>query len=326
MRPLTLFVLLALALPAFAQQGSAPPLATTQPPPAWAYVVNPPNAPDEPSGTELQHVPNSTQAYSFSQIQDLFAVPDWHPDAHPAMPDIVAHGRRPDVYACAYCHLPNGLGRPENASLAGLSAPYIAQQMDAFKSGKRQSAEPKSLPANAMHAVAAHATLAEGASAAVYFSSLKPQPWIKVIETSTVPRTHIYGWMLVPDQPVKQEPIGRRLIEVPVNPNLTELRDDTSGFLAYVPKGSLKRGKSLVEKGANGLTLPCATCHGSDLRGKDDVPPIAGRSPSYIVRQLYDLQLGTRAGAASAQMQLPVLKLSLEDMIALAAYLATLRP
>ncbi len=315
---------------AFASDGQQPsaaaPLASQQPPPYWAFAVDPPNAPAEPTGNTPQHVPNSKQSYTLTQIADLFTVPDWYPDAHPKMPDIVAHGRKPDVYACAYCHLPNGLGRPENASLAGLPAEYITQQMAAFQSGVRKSSEPKSLPVNAMIAVAAHATANDTTTAAAYFSSLKPRPWIRVVETATVPKTHVAGWMLVADQPAAKEPIGHRIIETPENLELTELRDDTSGFLAYVPPGSLKKGRELVTKGGGEVTMPCAMCHGEDLRGKDNVPSIAGRSPSYMVRQLYDLQIGSRGGAGTAMMQAPVMKLAMDDMIAISAYLASLRP
>ena len=319
-------VVCALAPGSVSQQQHSETLASQQPPPPWAFAVDPPNAPEEPTGNTPQHVPGSKQSYTLTQIADLFAVPDWHPDAHPKMPDVVAHGRKPDVYACAYCHLPNGQGRPENTSLAGLPAQYIVQQMAAFRSGARKSSEPKSLPVNAMIAVAAHAIPSDATSAAAYFSSLKPRPWIRVVETATVPATHVAGWMLVANQPAAKEPIGQRIIEMPENLELTELRDDTSGFIAYVPPASLKKGRELVTKGGDEVTMPCAMCHGEDLRGKENVPSIAGRSPSYMVRQLYDLQIGSRAGAGTALMQAPVMKLTLDDMIAIAAYLATLRP
>jgi len=52
----------------------------------------------------------------------------------PPMPRIVAHGRD-DAWACAYCHLPNGQGRPENAPLAGLPAAYIVEQVNAQSCG-----------------------------------------------------------------------------------------------------------------------------------------------------------------------------------------------
>lgn len=321
--------LCALRLGSVAQQaGSGNLLASQQPAPYWAFAVDPPSpSPKEkPAGNAPRHVPNSKQSYTLSQIADLFSVPDWHPDGHPKMPEVVAQGRKPDVYACGYCHLPNGLGRPENASLAGLPAEYIAQQMAAFKSGARKSSEPRLLPVNYMVGVAAHASEKEVRSAAAYLSGLKPKPWIRVVETATVPKTHVAGWMLVADQPVVKEPIGQRIIETPENLELTELRDDMSGFIAYVPPGSLTRGKALVTTGADGTTMPCAMCHGTDLRGKENVPSIAGRSPSYIVRQLYDLQIGSRRGTGSGLMQAPVMKLTMDDMVAVAAYLASLQP
>ena len=62
------------------------------------------------------------------------------------------------------------------------------------------------------------------------------------------------------------------------------------------------------------------------MRGKDNVPSIAGRSPSYIVRQLYDMQIGSRGGASTQLMQFPVMKLTMDDLVAIAAYLASLKP
>ena len=122
------------------------------------------------------------------------------------------------------------------------------------------------------------------------------------------------------------EPIGQRIIETPENLERTELRDDTSGFIAYVPVGSIKKGRTLVTTGGAGKTVPCATCHGANLKGSGDVPSLAGRSPSYIVRQLYDMQSGARAGAATQAMMAPVANLTLDDMISIAAYTASLKP
>ena len=109
--------------------------------PAWAY----PWAPDfkvPPDRGGATHVPDSTATFTVTQERDLFFVPDWHPGDHAPMPDIVARGRRPDVRACGSCHRAEGTGGPENASLAGLSAAYIAQQMADFKSGVRKFAGP----------------------------------------------------------------------------------------------------------------------------------------------------------------------------------------
>ncbi len=311
-----------------------------EPPPYWAYVVNPPTeataASSKPPDTAPRHVPDSDAAFTFSQTTDMFHPPDWHPADRPAMPEIVSRGRAPDVFACGYCHLPNGQGRPENASLAGLPVAYIVQQMADFKSGLRKSSEPKHGPTSAMIAYETKATEKEILAAAGYFSALKPRPWIRVVETDTVPRTHVAGWMLVANDPaeitpsaigpaVQTEPIGKRIIETPENLDRTEMRDDHSGFIAYVPVGSIKKGETLTTANPN-RTLRCAACHGPDLKGLGKAPALAGRSPSYIVRQLYDIQSGARAGAAVRKMKPAIAKLTVDDMAAIAAYAASLRP
>lgn len=325
-------VICALALVAVAQNqsGKARAQLTRNPPPYWAFAVDPTTDPSDTQGKPVddapQHVPGSTAAFTLTQVGDFYNAPDWHPAGHPAMPEVVAHGRKPDVIACGYCHLPNGQGRPENSSLAGLPAGYIAQQVADFKSGRRKSSEPRQLPTAMMVGVASKADDKAIQAAAEYFSGLKPEPWIRVVETKTVPKMHVAGWMLVATSKGGMEPIAQRIIEMPENLERTELRDDASGFIAYVPMGSIRKGRMLVTTGGGGKTMPCAVCHGADLKGSGDVPAIAGRSPSYIVRQLYDIQSGARAGLAAQAMQAPVAKLTVDDMVSIAAYTASLQP
>src|SRR5882724_10629543 len=209
--------------------------------PVWAYPVNPPGLKPPPDDGTMKQVPNSAAAFTMTQIRDLFSPPDWHPDNHPPMPDVVGRGNKPGQFACGFCHLPNGLGRPENSSLAGLPAAYIAQQVADFKSGVRKSSEPASLPINLMVAVAKLVSDADLKAAAEYFSALRPKPWIRVIETNTVPKTHVAGWMLVASEAGATEPIGQRIIEMPQDLERTELRDAASGFVAYVPAGSIRK-------------------------------------------------------------------------------------
>ena len=302
--------------------------ALREPPPYWAYALNPPAtapaAAQTPDPT-LRHVPGSEAAFTVEQTRNFSSPPDWHPAEHPAMPEIVSHGRAPDVFACGYCHLPNGEGRPENSSLAGLPVPYMVQQLADFKSGLRKSSEPKHGPTAAMIAYETKANGKEIQAAAEYFSALKPKPWIRVVETDVVPTTHVAGWMLVPSGGAAMEPIGARIIETPENLERTELRDDHSGFIAYVPVGSIKKGEALAN-GTSSKTLRCATCHGPGLRGQGKVPALAGRSPSYIVRQLYDIQSGARTGAAVHVMKPVVIKMTIDEMEDLAAYTASLNP
>ena len=75
-----------------------------------------------------------------------------------------------------------------------------------------------------------------------------------------------------------------------------------------------------------GKTVACASCHGPGLMGMGDAPAIAGRSPSYLARQLYDFQQGTRHGLMSPLMKPTVEKLTNADIVAIVAYVASLKP
>ncbi len=295
----------------------------------WAYTLNDPppdDAPPPPDPDEVLSVPGSDVTFRRSELRDLFNPPDWHPDNHPEMPPVVATGRRPDVRACGFCHLPNGQGRPENSSVAGQPAEYIVQQMRDYRNGLRRSSEPRMGPPSLMLTIGQAATEAEAQEAAEYFSSFAFRPWIRVVETDTVPVTRVSGWMHVPVEGGGMEPIGIRIIETPEDVARTRIRDSEASFIAYVPTGSLARGEALVTTGGNGKTEACGVCHGPDLRGLGPVPHLAGRSPSYVARQLYDFQTGTRNGAWSDLMDAAVANLTVADIVDLAAYTASLEP
>ena len=298
-------------------------------PPPWAYTVNPPPPGAKPAPPAAdptpRTIPGSAISLTLAQTRDAYNPPDWFPEAHPPMPPSVAHGRRGEIRACGFCHLVNGQGRPENASLAGLPASYIIQQMADFKNGDRKSAEPRMGPPIAMIQDAKAATDEDIRTAAAYFSSFPYQRWIRVVERQDVPKTRIAGSMHVPTND-GAEPLGRRIIEIPEDVSRTELRDASSGFVAYVPIGSIARGETLVKTGGNGKTVACGTCHGATLKGLGPVPPLAGRSPSYTVRQMFDMQQGVRKGPWSALMKAAVEKLSIDDMIAIAAYTSSREP
>jgi cytochrome c553 len=293
--------------------------------PAWAYPWDPdfkvPPADDVP-----HRLPGSAAAFSWVQARDLFFAPDWHPEDHPPMPAIVASGRKPDVRACGSCHRSEGTGGPENSSLAGLPVAYFVQQMADFKSGARKFSGPQRSAVLLMNAAAKGMTDAEVLAAAEYFSALKMKKITKVVESDTVPKTYIARLFFVKHPDGGTEALGRRIIEMPDDVEQFELRDTRSLFTAYVPVGSIAKGEALAKNGGSGTTISCTVCHGPELKGVGPIPGIAGRSPSYIVRQLFDFQQGVRAGALSALMKPTVEKLSREDMIALAAYVGSLDP
>jgi cytochrome c553 len=289
-------------------------------PPAWAFPVTekvqPPAPPDD---GKPKTMPGSKASFTQAQINDTTNPPDWYPDEHPPMPEVVGHGRK-EVRACATCHLPNGLGHPESANLAGLPAAYIERQMEDFKSGKRKGSD-------TMAGFAKAITPEELKQAAAYFASLKATPWTRVTETDSVPQTYVGkgNMRFVLPGGAAAEPIAGRIIELPTDAVRAEARDGHSGFVANVPKGSLAKGEALARQGG-GKTIACAICHGADLRGLGEVPRIAGRSAIYLVRQLALIQDGTRNSEQTALMQAVVKQLSLDDMVALAAYVAAQEP
>jgi cytochrome c553 len=292
--------------------------------PAWAYPVNPSDFKAPPDDGTQRKVPKSDLTLTLTQVRDLFYSPDWHPSDHPKQPDVVAKGRKPDVYACGFCHRADGPGGPENANLMGLPAAYIKQQIADFKSGARKSSVMNRAPMTLKVKLAMAANDEEIAQAAAYFASLKPRKVIRVVEQKMVPKTVVAAWFLVPDKAGGTEPIGDRIIEIADDVERFVSRDTRVTFTANVPVGSIKKGRDLAtRKIAN---MNCGTCHGKDLKGSGDVPGIAGKSPTYIFRQLYDYKHGVRAGPVSAAMMPSVEKLTTNDMIALAAYAGSLKP
>jgi len=325
--------------------------------PLWAYGFDtrpapgdkaqpqaPPNRnlrPNEDAAeqTRPRHVTGSRAAYSLVDVRDGQNVIDWFPSDHPSMPNVVAHGPASlgaATRGCGSCHLPNGKGRPENAQPAGLPISYFMRQIQDFRKGLRHTADPRKPNTNTMIDLAKAMSDDEVREAAAYFSAIKYTPWIRVVETDRVPKTKINGNLFLPIAQEKTEPIAGRIIEMPESVEQAEtLRNPHSGFVAYVPNGSIKKGQDLVTTGGmrvvgndiiQGKTTPCVTCHGLDLMGVADVPPIAGRSPSYIVRQVWDIQQGTRNGAAVQLMKMAIAKLNEEDLVNIAAYVASRVP
>jgi cytochrome c553 len=294
-------------------------------PPAWAYPITPAGFKPAPDDGVPRRVPNSSISYTLTQLRDRFIASDWHPEEHPPLPLIVAQGSKPHVFACGFCHRADGPGGPENSALAGLPAGYIVQQMNDFKSGARTTAVPKR-GVQMMIDLAKAASDEEIAEAAAYFSALKPREHTRVVEADIVPKTFIrsYHYAVLPSG--EKEALGRRIIEVPEDLEQFMLHDTHARFIAYVPVGSIARGESLVRTGGAGKTLACGACHGPDLKGVGLIPGIAGRSTNYVVRQLYDLKHGFRVGASAVQMKDVVARLDEEDMLAIAAYLATQAP
>jgi cytochrome c553 len=295
--------------------------------PDWAYPAAGPVQLASVAVERPESIPGSRQHFTQAQIDDLSNTVDWFPERHPSIPRAVMHGRGLAL-ACAACHLTSGMGHPESARLAGLPADYIERQLRDFRSGDRKDPTRMTAIGGALAPADAHA-------AAEWFAALKPHPWFKVVETERVPRSFgNRGRMRLPLPGAGSEQLGARIVELPQNATRALRRDPNSGFITYVPPGSVSRGRALATTG-DGKTVACTSCHGADLRGRtsvpqlgirESVPGIAGSSALYLARQLYGFQSGTRGGAAAATMKPIAAVLGDEDLIDVSAYAASLPP
>ena len=316
-RPAVVLFLVSLFAMASAAQAPAPQTIPNGLP-EWAYNIPDKVQPLRELLTGKVRAPGSGTEYDGATVTANNNPPDWFPDEHPAAPRSVK-GEAPN--ACGSCHLMSGQGHPESADIAGLPAEYIVRQMNYFKSGARKE--------NERMAPIAKATSDEDVrQAAEYFAALKPSAWVKVIEAATPPKTFVSSnarhRQIVPGGGT--EPIGHRIIEIPEDVNRTTIRDPHSGFIAYVPPGSIAKGAALVKTGGSGKTIQCAICHGDALTGLGEVPRIAGLQPVYIARQLITIQNGSSNGTAVALMKKVVANLSEDDIISISAYLGSLSP
>ena len=329
--------LIAIALVVFgasvvAQQPAPAPAAPVPPGiPDWAYTPPPPaGTPPAPSAlpaddNAVVRMPGVTKTMTRGELRGVKEIPDWYPeDRHGAMPAVVKVGRLQEgVRACGFCHLADGTGRPENAPVNSLHPAYFIQQMDDFKNGLRRSYDPRKANTNNMIGFAKNATAEEVRAAAEYFAAQPYPRRMKVIESRTAPKVRLQGGMhmAIPGgEGGGMEPIGDEIVEVPDDNLRAESRDTRMGWTAYVPVGTLNKGKQLAAR------FQCSVCHGPNLEGVGPIPPLAGRSPSYTMRQLFDMKNGSRRGPWSEVMKPIVDKMTTQDMMNLSAFAASIAP
>ena len=283
---------------------------------------------DEAELMEKHTVEGSSASYSRFEVRDGHDVIDWFPGDHPPMPDIIRHGPASMMAergrGCGSCHLPNGKGRPENAPPAGQPVEYTIQQLKDMAAGLRYSSDHRKPNSPTMNVLAAAMSEEEMVEAAEYFAAIPWTHWMNVVETDMIPEVHLEEgnmFITVGDEPT--EPLNGRIVETPIDEHQANyLRNPRSAWNVYVPVGSLASGENLVTTGG-GKTIQCGICHGPDLMGLGNVPGIAGRSPSYMMRQLWDMKVGTRNGPNAALMKPVIANLSTDEMRDIVAYLAS---
>lgn len=295
-------------------------------PPLWAFPGNQPGKPADPN--KIDTLPGSTQKIPETGVKDRTTAVDWFPNGHPAMPAAVKGGNGSKAFACGFCHLPEGTGRTESADVAGMPADYLYRQLQDMKSGARAVMDSHYGPQANMILTAKAWSDADLRAASDYFAKLKyPSPnHVKVVETAEVPAHRANAFVYEFEKDGAKEAIGDRIIEGPEDFERFELRDWRVPMIAYVPVGAVARGAALA-KGDAAKGLPaCEACHGAGLKGTAFAPPIAGRYPTGLFRQLYAFKTGARNGLAGGFMKPMVANLSQKDMIDLAAYVGSLKP
>lgn len=330
----TFAVVVALALVILAATVEAQPPAAPAPArpipadlPDWAYTPPPPpGGPPTPSAlptddNAVVSIPGTTKTFTRGQLRAAKETMDWHPeDRRGTAPDIARYGKQ-GVRQCTLCHLPDGSGRPENAPINGYHPAYFVQQMQDFRDGVRQSADPRKANTNVMIGFAKATTREEDLAAAQYFAEQPYPRRIKVVESKTAPKVRLQGGMHMAVPAADgggMVPIAAgEIVEIPDDNLRAEARDTRMPWTAYVPPGTLAKGKQLASK------LQCATCHGANLEGIGPVPALAGRSPSYTMRQLFDMKTGARRGPWAELMKSVVAAMTVSDMAAVSAFAAS---
>ena len=318
--------------------------------PNWAYgyfepleetdpaIYQVPNCPEGanprscgPVGTGLvddgvkRSLPGTSLTFTRAEANYSWQPADWYPGDHPEMPEIIATGdMERGIRPCALCHFSNGQGKIENGHVAGLPANYILQQLEAFENGDRVSADYRKANTNEMARIAAWLTEEEKQQVAEYYSSIPFRSMVRVVESAQAPQIRAsLNRLLMADEDAPWQPLGNQIVEVAEDTEETEIMRNPRGtFVAYVPVGSIAKGEQIVTMGG-GKTTMCNVCHGAGQQGLGDVPSIAGRSTSYTMRQLWDVKQASRVSPLMAAI---VADLTAEDMMNVAAYLATLPP
>ncbi len=290
----------------------------------WAYPSAPEaSLPQAPPG--VYRLPGSPLSVSAAELNSH--TPDWFPGDHPKPPISVSQGRKPGPEPCSNCHNYNGAGFIGVPDLAGLPAAYIVQQVHEFRAGRRKSTQANRPNVMVMTGIAKQVSEPDLAAAAAYYAGLKRPRWYRLVETTTVPKTipDHYGWRDL-DPKGGVEPIGGRIIELPEDAHrMFWMSDPHVGVVVYAPPGSVASGAAVAHSGG-GAGQPCTGCHGADLRGLGEAPPLAGRSAAYLARELWDIKSGARGGPAVALMQAPAKGLSATQVRDVAAYLSSLPP
>jgi hypothetical protein len=312
--------------------GAAATAQAADEPPPWAYGFTtppPPNAPRatpnpaQPQDNVVEHsIEGSQRKFTRAKIANRFGPADWFPGDHPTMPLVVERGaKRANIYACNLCHYRTA-GRPENADVTGLTTYF--PDLKGFKNGARKTSDPRKGNTGLMGILRSD----DGRGDRGRRPASPRSPPSRGSRSSGRQRAEDQaagGMYLVVEGAEGQGADRQPHHQTPTARTTPSSRNPRSSFTAYVPPGSLQKGEPWSKAPSSGRR---SRLH--DLPRLRPARPrpaaAAGRSPSYLTRQLYDMQHGNRNGAWTVLMAPVIAGMNADDVLNASAYLASLQP
>jgi cytochrome c553 len=278
----------------------------------WAYPVSP------PAGT-----PNPEDAPPVGPVNEALVRTSY--TGLPQAPAIVATSK---PTPCVTCHLANGNGHPPTADVSGLSANYIVEQVHAYRDGQRVDKR-----TGRMVAVAKAISEADLTAAAEYYAAIGPerQEWIKTVVGTEVPKHYFFvgpGGIAFKSPEGGTVPIPKgQVVVMSQDEDMVRVEDQLrGGFVQYVRPEQMQLGQRIIADGDGGRLARCSACHGADLKGQGDVPRLLGRQTLYIIRAMNDMRTGANKNPRAAPMAAVAARMTDEDIVGAAVYLASKAP
>ena len=296
--------------------------------PEWAYTPPPPaGSPPPPSRSAGRRqrrfsIAGTDKTMTRGALRGVKEIPDWYPGDRQRSDAAIVRDGKEGVRACGFCHLADGTGRPENAPVNSLHVAYFIQQMQDYKNGLRKSADPRKKNTNNMIAFAKEATDEEIKAAAEYFAAPAlpeahqghrvahgPEGASPGRDAHGDPQTKAAAW----SRSATRSSRCRTTTCAPRRVTRTWARPRTCRQGAQQGQGA-RREVSVhhLPRPEPGRARPRAG--------------LAGRSPSYMMRQLFDMKVGARRGPWFDLMKPIVDSMSVQDLLALSAYAGSVAP
>jgi cytochrome c553 len=123
----------------------------------------------------------------------------------------------------------------------------------------------------------------------------------------------------------RKDPVMQALAAPLSNADIRNLGAYFASLSPAPPLAATSPQKELMEKGATlAARHNCGSCHAETYAGQQAVSRLAGQREEYLVKALRDFKSGARTGGGVAAMPGVAYRLTADDIVAVAHYLARL--